>query len=150
MSFKLFVALCALGIPLAQGYSNGAPDSECQSMTPRHHVDPQTTPAPYDFIISKKKIRAGETVELTVKGRGRDDTFKGLLVEARVGETPIGQFNVDQSRQYLQTISCDGGKNVSKIIALPIDRSRFEWTKAKSQMFARSKAFRCFPRNEIV
>lgn len=82
-------------------------------MTPRHHVDAQTGPAPYDIILDKKNIRAGETVAITIRGRGRDDAFKGLLVQARVGDTPIGIFDVDQSRQYVQVLNCDGGRNVS-------------------------------------
>lgn len=113
MAFKIFFALCVLGPILVQGYSGGAPDSECKTMTPRHHVDPQSGPSPYDIILDKKNIRAGETVLVTIKGRGKDDTIKGLLVQARIGETPIGQFDVDQSRQYVQVLSCDGGRNVS-------------------------------------
>jgi len=116
MAFKLFVVVCVLGISLmagVSGYSDGAPDGECKTMTPRHHVDPQTGLAPYDIIISNKKIRSGDTVDLTLRGKGADDTFKGLLVQARVGETPIGQFDVAQSGHYIQTLSCDRGRNVS-------------------------------------
>ncbi|CRL00397.1 CLUMA_CG013664, isoform A [Clunio marinus] len=112
MAFKLFVVLVAVGIPMmVQGYSSGAPAEECSTMTPRHGVEPQTGPSPYDIILDKNNIRAGETVGITIRGRSNDDTFKGLLVQARVGDTPIGSFDVSPSRQYIQTLSCGNGRN---------------------------------------
>lgn len=115
MAFKLFLALFALGIPLmVQGYSAGAPAEECHTMTPRHHVDPQRGPAPYDIILDKKYIKAGDQVRVTIRGRTPDDSFKGLLVQARIGDTPVGSFDVSPSRQYIQTLSCGSSRDVSK------------------------------------
>jgi Reeler domain len=111
---KIFIALVCLGIPLmVQGYSSGAPAEECSSMTPRHHVDPQKGPSPYDIILDKKAIRAGESVLITIKGRKSDDVIKGLLVQARVGDTPIGSFDVSPSREYIQILNCGSGRGVS-------------------------------------
>jgi Reeler domain len=115
MTFKLFVAIVALGIPImVQGYSSGAPEEECETMTPRHKVDAQRGPAPYDIIFDKKSIRAGDTVTVTIRGRSNDDTIKGLLVQARVGDTPIGVFDVSPSRQYIKTLNCGNGRGVSQ------------------------------------
>lgn len=114
MFSKVFVVLVVVGIPfMVQGYSSGAPAQECSTMTPRHHVDPQKGAAPYDFSIDKKFIRGGEKVTITITGKSQDDTFKGLLVEARVGDTPVGSFDVSQSRQYIQTLDCGNGRSVS-------------------------------------
>lgn len=98
---------------MIQGYSSGAPESECSSMTPRHHVDPQKGPSPYDIILDKKAIKAGDTVLVTIKGRKADDLIKGLLVQARVGETPIGQFDVSPSKDYIQILNCGNSRGVS-------------------------------------
>lgn len=114
MFSKLFVAILALGIPLlVQGYSSGAPAEECSTMTPRHHVDAQRGAAPYDIVLDKKNIKAGETVTVSIKGRSQDDTIKGLLVQARVGDTPIGVFDVSPSKQYIQLLDCGSGRGVS-------------------------------------
>ena len=111
---KFFVALLALGIPLmVQGYSSGAPAGQCGDMTPKHGVDGQRGQMPYDIILSKKSIRSGDTVDVTIKGRKNDDLFKGLMVEARVGNEPIGKFDVSQSRQYIQTLDCGNSRGVS-------------------------------------
>ncbi|KAL7040303.1 hypothetical protein ACKWTF_000348 [Chironomus riparius] len=83
---------------------------ECSSMTPRHHVDPQKSSFPYNIILSKNKIRAGDTIEITVQGKTADDTFKGLLVQARVGDTAVGSFDVSPSSQYIQLNDCGNSK----------------------------------------
>lgn len=114
MALKIFVAIMALGIPImVQGYSSGAPSSECKDMTPRHHVDAQKGAMPYDISLDKRNIRAGETVTVNIRGKSADDVIKGLLVQARVGDTPIGTFDVSPSRQYIQTIDCGSARGVS-------------------------------------
>jgi hypothetical protein len=115
MELKIIIALIALGIPImVQGYSSGAPPSECATMTPRHKVDAQKKgTAPYNIILAKNKIRAGETVEVTLVGKTSSDNFKGLMVEARVGEIPIGKFDVSPSRESIQLLDCGTGRGVS-------------------------------------
>lgn len=118
MALKFFVTLVVLAIyscGIVQAYSSGAPIEECGTMTPRHHVDPQTGPSPYDIILSKKSIRSGDTIDITIRGRTNNDLFKGLLVQARVGDTPIGRFDVNQNREYIQTLDCGSGRAVSSI-----------------------------------
>lgn len=106
----------ALGIPImVQGYSSGAPEGECSSMTPRHHVDPQKSAMPYYISFDKKQIKAGETVTVNIRGKSDDDTIKGLLVQARVGDTPIGFFDPSPSSQYIQTLDC-GSRGVSWLL----------------------------------
>lgn len=115
MELKLLIVLFAVGIPImVQGYSSGAPASECTSMTPRHHVDAQKKgSAPYSITLDKKKIRAGETVGITIKGKSASDNMKGLLIQARVGETPIGYFDVSPTSESLQLLDCGTGRGVS-------------------------------------
>lgn len=112
---KYFVALVAfaLAVAVVQGYSSGAPAEVCGDMTPKHHVDPQKGPSPYDISINKRSVRAGESVEIRIKGKKADDLIKGLLVQARVGDTPIGKFDVSPSRQYVQTLDCGSSRSVS-------------------------------------
>jgi len=120
---------------MVQGYSAGAPAEECSTMTPRHHVDPQKGPAPYDVSIDKKFIRAGETVTVTIKGRTQEDSFKGLLVQARVGDQPIGTFDVSQSRQHIQTLDCGSGRAnaiTHKKLDQGVHEVKFNWTAPKN------------------
>lgn len=98
---------------MVQGYSKGAPQEECSSMTPRHHVDAKQGPAPYEINLSKKNIRAGETIQIIIKGRSADDVIKGILVQARVGETPIGSFDASPSSQHIQLLDCGNSRGVS-------------------------------------
>lgn len=84
-------------------------------MTPRHHVEPQKSAFPYNIVLSKKQIRAGETVTVTIKGKSADDTFKGFLAQARIGSspTPIGTFDASPSSQHAQLKNCGNSKGVS-------------------------------------
>jgi hypothetical protein len=116
---NIFVALLAVGIPLVvHGYISGATENECSSMTPLHGIDVQNTPSPYDITMDKKSIKAGETIVITIKGRTKDDNFKGLLVLAKVGDTPIGSFDVSSSANLIQTLNCGGSKNVNWTVRL--------------------------------
>jgi hypothetical protein len=79
---------------------------------PQHHVDPQKSASPYDIILSKNKIRGGDSIDVTIKGKSNDDTIKGFLVKAVVGGTEVGQFEVAPNDKNAQTLSCGNSKNV--------------------------------------
>lgn len=81
-------------------------------MTPQHGLEPQKSPAPYRLLLSTNSIRSGGEVELELKGNGRGDLIKGFLVQARVGDQPIGHFKVSPDDKLVQTLSCSNGKQV--------------------------------------
>lgn len=110
--FRLLVTLALVATPVFC-YSAGAPSGACGDGVPQHHVEPQKSPAPYDIILSESKIRSGDTVQITIKGKGAENTFKGLLVQAKVGGTPVGKFDVTPSDKYIQLLDCGKGKAVS-------------------------------------
>lgn len=98
---------------LVSAFSGGAPKDACGDMVPQHHVDPQKGKSPYSLLVSKKSIKAGDVVQLTLKGRTASDTFKGLLVQARVGDQLVGQFTVPSNNPYIQVVDCGNGSYVS-------------------------------------
>jgi hypothetical protein len=112
MEFKVIALVVAL-IGSVSCFSGGAPESECQSMTPRHHVDPQKSAFPYSINLSKKQVRAGETIEVTIKGKTADDVIKGFIAQARVGDTQIGVWDASPSASYAQIKNCGNSKSVS-------------------------------------
>lgn len=116
MLSRLFVTLAAIAvIPAVLSYSAGAPQDACENMTPQHHVEPQRSAPPYVLEVSKDTIRAGDTVELTLRGQKNSNTFKGFMVQARVGNEPVGQFQIAPDYKYAQTLSCGSKTNVSVI-----------------------------------
>lgn len=112
MEFKFLIVMIAL-VPFATCYSEGAPDAECLTMTPRHHVEPQKTTFPYNIVLSKNVLKGGETIKITIQGKSSEDTIKGIFVQARVGDTPVGSFDTTPSSQYLQLRDCGNSKGVS-------------------------------------
>ncbi|XP_063702426.1 putative defense protein Hdd11 [Culicoides brevitarsis] len=111
MAFRYLTVLLVLSSSavLINAYSKGAPKEACGDMVPQHHVDPQSTPAPYELNLSKNHIKAGETIQITLKGKEAKDKIKGLLVQARVGQTPIGKFSVPANNPHVQAINCGNG-----------------------------------------
>lgn len=111
---RFFVVLAAIAIvPAVYSYSAGAPADACGNLTPQHHVDPQRSSPPYILEVSKNSIKAGDIVELTLRGQKPSNTFKGFFVQARVGGIPVGQFKIDPAYKYAQALSCEPGSNVS-------------------------------------
>lgn len=111
----LTVALCATP---ALSFSAGAPDGACGDMIPQHHTDPQKSAAPYKILLTKKQIKSGEGVTVTVQGNTPKDTIKGLLCQARVGETPVGSFDVPPNNSITQTLDCGNAKKVNNPVKL--------------------------------
>lgn len=46
-------------------------------------------------------------------GNSAKDTIKGLLCQTRVGETPVGAFDVPPNNNYIQKLDCGNSKAVS-------------------------------------
>ncbi|XP_058446837.1 putative defense protein Hdd11 [Malaya genurostris] len=101
------VAVCT--VP-ALSFSAGAPTGACGDLIPQHHTDPQKTPAPYTIQLNKNKVKSGEGMTVTVKGNTAKDTIKGLLCQARSGETPVGSFDVPPNNNFIQTLDCGNTK----------------------------------------
>lgn len=114
-AFVTIALICA--VPSAYSYSAGAPEAACGNMLPQHHVDPQQSTPPYKLLLSSKQLSTGkdESVHVTIQGNSAGDTIKGFLVEARVGDKPVGKFEVPTaSKKYAQLLNCSGGSGVSK------------------------------------
>lgn len=112
MFVRVFIFVACIAVPMAWAYSSGAPPSACGDMTPQHGVDAQKSAAPYKLLLSTNQVSSNDEVELELKGNGKGDTIKGFLVQARVGNQPIGQFKVSSGDKNVQTISCGNGNQV--------------------------------------
>ncbi|XP_026480323.1 putative defense protein Hdd11 [Ctenocephalides felis] len=109
MAFRFAIVCLALAMPLAQGYSAGAPKEVCESLLPQHPYKPQSSPAPYALHVSAKQAKAGEFIEIKLQGKSAQDTIKGFIVQGRLGDEPVGTFDVSGSSQLAQTINCGSG-----------------------------------------
>lgn len=80
---------------------------------PQHHVEAQTSPSPYHATIDTDKVRAGDTITITVSGATEKDKIKGFFLEVldKNGK-PFGSFDVASDDKYVQTRNCAGGSKV--------------------------------------
>ncbi|XP_049813692.1 putative defense protein [Schistocerca nitens] len=92
---QLLVLFCvALLAPLAAGAPpsdrNHVPPIACEDMAPIHGDNqPSEEPAPYTISVSTTAVTAGQTVTVHFSG---NTTFRGVYVQARQGDQPVGQF----------------------------------------------------------
>ncbi|XP_063223976.1 putative defense protein 3 [Bacillus rossius redtenbacheri] len=107
----LVAAVALLGAVAA--FKSGAPDSEqvCRTMVPEHMAEIQPLSSfPYKVTVDPTSIRPGQSVTLKISGSD-DNPIRGFLVQARVGGTPIGQF---EAGPQVQAIDClQGAKNAA-------------------------------------
>lgn len=102
-----------MAVATTNANSIGAPEAACFDQIPQHHVDPQSSTAPYGVHLSKTQLRSGEKTEVTIHGLKKSDTIKGFMIQARVGETPVGRWVVDKNNAYGQPLNCGNGIAVS-------------------------------------
>lgn len=107
------ILVCLMAVTATNAYSSGAPDGACFDMVPQHHVDPQATKAPYQVHLSKNQLRSGDKIDVTIHGLKQSDTIKGFMIQARVGDTPVGKWVVDKNNAYGQELNCGNGSGVS-------------------------------------
>ncbi|XP_013386045.1 putative defense protein 3 [Lingula anatina] len=92
----LIAAMLLLYAGESRGYGTGPPEIACSSMRPSHYgaSDP-FTPSPYTITVSKQKYKAGESIDVTLKG-ANGEKFKGFFVQARKHNSqsviPVGTF----------------------------------------------------------
>ncbi|KAJ6649690.1 putative defense protein Hdd11-like [Pseudolycoriella hygida] len=101
--------ICLTTIAAANAFSAGAPDLACFDMVPQHHVDPQSSKSPYLVKLSKNQLKSGDQVDVTIHGLKQSDTIKGFMMQARVGDTPVGKWLVKKNDSYGQPLSCGKG-----------------------------------------
>ena len=104
-----FVLLSIAIIKPSECHRNGAPDSVCEDLLPRHETQPQSSKSP--FIL--KAIPKNHSIELTLKSSD-NSLFRGFAFQARpvnATSVAIGKFVVKDLKSH--TITCFGGINVS-------------------------------------
>ena len=84
--------LCNL--PHTSSYSDGAPDSQCFYMTPKHGFQQQVSPAPYEIVLDEFNIGPGERI--VVKIISRSGFFKGFIIRAENAVVNDGQGRLFQ------------------------------------------------------
>ena len=110
-TYTLWVFLL-IGIPAhITAYKSGAPETACELMIPDHHSTPQTEPSPYTITPDKFKVKAGDNINVIISGS--DSTkFRGYLIQARVGKTPIGSF---LKGPEIKLLNCGSGVEVRRV-----------------------------------
>lgn len=87
---------------------NGAPESQCQTMTPGHGVAPQETPSPFVVLPEATIVGQGQMLQMMLLPSVSTHTdFKGFMIQARTDlDKIVGQFDVDKNVLAI-ALNCD-------------------------------------------
>uniref|UniRef100_A0A1B0CJK8 Putative serine protease n=1 Tax=Lutzomyia longipalpis TaxID=7200 RepID=A0A1B0CJK8_LUTLO len=113
MAFRCVIIFVAIALPAAWANSAGAPDVACDDLVPQHHVDPQSTPAPYSYVLPKTRtVKPGESIQVTIRGNSKTDTIKGFLIQARApgSSQSVGTF-ASLPGTLSQALSCGNAQS---------------------------------------
>jgi len=106
-------------------YQNGAPDSAeiCEKLSPKHGVDPQTSPSPYSVNVNRNSLNGGEKLTITLQAPS-ESYFKGFLVSVKKAgdaKAPVGKFDISgEQNRTGKSLKCFG---LPKSAATHIDGS---------------------------
>lgn len=131
---KLFSALIVISLAVAKCLTspNGAPAEACESMTPGHGVEAQTTISPYQLRVLQKTAKGGETVNVEIFSTN-GDSFKGFLLQARTEGDDyeiVGEFleNEDEATPFSFRNCSTGIRNaVTHFNNSPKEKMSFIW-----------------------
>ncbi len=110
MLFKCIVLALSVAV-YVEGYSLGAPNSACVDMVPGHGVPPKKETPPYTITTSTKIVKAGTPMEVVISTDDPKMLMKGLLLQARHGNDPIGTFTISPKDNFSQLLNCGAPGN---------------------------------------
>jgi hypothetical protein len=89
----VFVISTSILFHKSQCHSNGAPASQCESMTPSHGAVAQAGASPYEVKVNWPYYMPGENVRVSIESSS--DNIKGYLIQARQvgGNSATGLFS---------------------------------------------------------
>lgn len=132
---KLLLALIVISFAVAKCLAtpNGAPPAACESMTPSHGFEAQTTISPYQLRTMQKTVKGGETITVEIFSTVVGESFKGFLLQARTESVDyeiVGEFleNEDEATPFSFRNCSTGIRNaVTHSNNDPKDRISFIW-----------------------
>lgn len=81
VSVFLFISL---SITFVTSFPNGVPSLACFLQSPSHgREEPQTSPAPIRIVLSQRRIRPGQTINIRIEGIDPNYQFRGFFIQPR-------------------------------------------------------------------
>ncbi|XP_019867119.1 putative defense protein 3 [Aethina tumida] len=101
-----FVLFASILLATALAHPTGAPTEACDSMTPDHGVNPESTQLPNTISLDKTDLKAKDKLKILIEG----PPFRGFLAEVRKqgSDEAVGKFIADEGQH---TINCHNNKD---------------------------------------
>ncbi|XP_038059359.1 fibropellin-1-like isoform X7 [Patiria miniata] len=117
----------------AWGRPSGAPTAACTTLTPGHlnngqPISAQAFASPYVIKVQPTKYTPGQPVTVTIES---SFSFRGILLQARSGDTPVGTWQAPIGYQLLQCTN-PGDSLTHTSMDLKAGGAQFTWTPPNS------------------
>lgn len=93
----------------ANGRPNGAPNSACEDLSPRHGKNiAQNDTSPFKIKVNSTKVENGQIIEVTVESNDSKRRFRGLILQAREDisvKKTTGNFIIENGNE-IKPITC--------------------------------------------
>jgi len=110
LSNKVLIILVLSIVDNSLGYPGGAPQKACESMTPEHGSDPQSSKSPYEISLKQLTVRNGENLIIQLESPIKR-SFKGFLVIVKKVGEPEQAYGSFSSNENVKTLNCFHGNN---------------------------------------
>ncbi|KAF6212189.1 hypothetical protein GE061_012710 [Apolygus lucorum] len=107
----------AVGVPHQKQPHPEVPKAAiCDTMEVGHGWPAQNSPSPYTIELSDTKVAPKGTITVTISSNKGQEPFRGLVVQGRCGDKPVGTFLDSSLIEGSTYTDCDGKRDAYTFI----------------------------------
>lgn len=127
---KLVCLLIIASFASTLAFPNGAPESICFTKLPDHGSLPQTSASPVRIVVSRNRVRPGDTIFIRIESINPAFEFRGFMMQTRNVVAPNSALGtvVQNTAAGYQVINCSGPTTATHIDAAPRNTQTITWT----------------------
>lgn len=129
MNKSAFLIVIVL-IAAALAFPDGAPESVCTTKLPDHGSLPQLSASPVRVLVSRNRIRPGDTITITIESINPAFQFRGFMLQTRNVVAPNNALGtvVQNAAAGYQIVSCSGPTTATHVNSSPRNVQTITWT----------------------
>jgi len=114
VAFLILILQC---VQISYTYPNGAPSSQCRSLSPSHSENTaQQSPSPYIIKIDKTSVKGGQPVRVTLTSPSQNVPFAGFIALGQKFSSTYGDFDSSSGTMKVPAVGA-GEKSPTKTLS---------------------------------
>lgn len=121
-----FLIIASVAATLA--FPDGAPESVCTTKFPDHGFPPLASFPPVRILLSRNRIRPGDTITITIESINPAFMFRGFMLQPRNVVAPNSALGTVLAGAGYQTVNCGGPTTATHVNNAPRNVQTITWT----------------------